>query len=292
VFTYVNGAMLEGDAATVPVLDHGFLYGDGVFEGISIDGGRIFRLEEHLERLQRSASYIRIVPPGLDVLREAVVRVVAVNNLREGYVRPILTRGTGPMGITFTSQITVPNFLVIPQVRPRLSDEERLDVGLRACVLGMRRTPPECLDPRIKSNNYLNQILGKLAAADAGAQIGIMLDTQGFLSEGTGENLFLVREGVLRTPPPHNVLNGITRQTVIELAGRAGIEVQETALTTYDLFGADEVFITATLSEIAALTVVEGRTIGRGTAGAVTRRLLEDLRTEMAETGYQVDFGE
>lgn len=196
------------------------------------------------------------------------------------------------MGISFTSKITVPNVVVIPQVRPRLTDDQRLEVGLRACLLSIRRTPPECLDPRIKSNNYLNQILGKLTAADAGADIGIMLDTQGFLSEGSGENLFIVRDGELLTPLPHNVLNGITRQVVMELAANADVTVRETTLTTYDLFNADEVFITATLNEIAAITSVEGRTIGEGTAGPMTRQLLGLLREEMYTNGYEVDFEE
>lgn len=291
MFVYLNGDLVPEEEATISVLDHSFLYGDGVFEGISVDDGRIFRLDEHLARLLRSAAFLRLsCPLSLEQLREAVVSVVARSNLRDGYVRPILTRGTGPMGIGATRDITTPNLVIIPQVRPRLSDEERLETGLRAKVLGIRRTPPECLDPRVKSNNYLNQILGKLETWDAGADAGIMLDVHGLVSEACGENVFIVTDGRLRTPPPHNILDGITRQTVLDLWQGEGGPTAVEPLTTYDLYTADEAFITATLIEIAALTEIDGRTVGTGKAGPVTRRLLELLRQRMSEDAYVVEY--
>lgn len=288
---YINGEIVPEHEATISVLDHSFLYGDGVFEGISVDHGRVFRLREHVARLFRSAAYLRIVPPLTESeLCDAIVDLIARNDLRDGYVRPILTRGTGPMGIGATRDMTTPNLVLIPQRRKRLTDEARLEQGLSAKVLGIRRVPPECLDPRVKSNNYLNQILGKLEHWDAGADAGIVLDTDGFVAECCGENIFVVSEGVLRTPPRHTVLDGITRATVLELQRRRGAPAVEERLTLYDLYTADEAFITATLIEIAALTSIDGRRLGDGSAGPVTRELLTLLREEMLSAGTPVDF--
>jgi branched-chain amino acid aminotransferase len=290
---YMNGDFVSESQARISVLDHSFLYGDGVFEGISVDGGRIYKLEEHVSRLEASALYLRIVPPLThEQMVEAIARVVAVNDLRDGYVRPILTRGTGPMGIDATRTITEPNLVIIPQVRPRLSDEQRLDVGLGAKVAGLRRTPPDCLDPRVKSNNYLNLILAKFEAWDAGVDVAILLDTAGYVAETAGQNIFVVRDGALITPPVYGVLAGITRQTILTLQGESGEPALEQPLTLYDLFTADEVFVTATLIEVAAITSIDGRRIGAGTAGPVTRDLLGRLRQAMQQDGYVVDFGE
>ena len=291
MFVYVNGDLVAEEHATISVLDHSFLYGDGVFEGISVDRGRIFRLDAHLARLLRSAERLRISSfLSFEQLKEAVVQVVATNGLRDGYVRPILSRGTGPIGIGYTREIKRPNIVIIPQVRPRLSDEQRLVHGLAAKVLDIRRTPPQCLDPSVKSNNYLNQILGKWEQWDAGVDIGIMLDVDGAISECCGENIFLVKGEVLRTPPAHNILNGITRQAIMELWRREDHEVSEEPLTAADLLAADEVFVTATLIEVAAITVIDGRTIGTGEGGPITRRLLKLLREEMFSTGLPVDY--
>lgn len=292
LIVYLNGRFVPESEAQISVLDHSFLYGDGVFEGISVDDGRIFKLHEHVSRLFRSAEYLRIVPPAsreklCDLIAELVVR----NDLREGYVRSILTRGTGPMGIGATRTMMTPTVVMIPQRRPRLSDEQRLEKGLRAKVLATRRVPPECIDPRVKANNYLNQILGKLEHWDAGADAGIMLDTQGYVAECCGENVFVVTNGVLRTPPPQTVLDGITRQTIIELWRGAGNPVREERLTLYDLYTADEAFMTATLIEVAALTSIDGHAIGDGSAGPATRDLLRLLREEMARGARTVGFG-
>jgi branched-chain amino acid aminotransferase len=288
---YVGGELVPQSDARITVLDHGFLYGDAVFEGISIDGGRIFKLDEHIHRLFRSAAYLRIVPPvDIDGIRELVIRVVSANQLRDGYVRPILTRGTGPMGLGATRNIVTGNLVIIPQVRARLTDDERLVKGLHAKVVGTRRTPPECVDPRVKSTSYVNQILAKLEQWDAGADAAIMLGTDGLVAECAGENIFVVTSGVLRTPPHQYVLDGITRNTILELYARLGGVAREEPLSVYDLYTADEVFMTATLLEVAAITSVDGRRIGSGTGGPVTRQLLRELRTAMHEEGYPVPY--
>jgi branched-chain amino acid aminotransferase len=286
LLVYVNGQHVPALAATVPVLDHGLLYGDGVFEGLSVDDGRIYRLRDHVERLFRSARAIRITPPlTVAELSEAVLQLAAANRLRDGYLRPLLTRGTGPMGLGATASIRTPNLLIIPQVRPRLTDVQRLDEGLRAAIVGVRRTPPECLDPRVKATSYLNQVMGKFAHWDAGADIGIMLTPDGQVAECCGENIFTVSGGVLHTPPASLVLPGITRASVMELHRRAGGEVREERITPASLLEADEIFVTATLIEIAAVTSVDGRRIGKGTAGPVTRSLLAALRADMRAHG-------
>lgn len=291
MLVYVNGEFVPEEQAAISVLDHSFLYGDGVFEGISIDRGRIFRLDAHMARLFRSAQHLRIQGDlSIEHLKGVIVRVVATNGLRDGYVRPIVSRGTGPMGIGYTREITRPNIVVIPQIRPRLSDDQRLVQGLSAKVLEIRRTPPECLDPSVKSNNYLNQILGKWEVWDAGVDIGIMLDVRGTVSECCGENIFIVNGETLRTPPPTGILNGITRQAIIELWRREGGEAREEALTVEDLYSADEAFVTATLIDVAALTSIDGRKVGSGKGGPVTRNLLNMLRNEMFETGLSVDY--
>jgi branched-chain amino acid aminotransferase len=291
LLVYMNGELVEEDRALIPVLDHSFLYGDGIFEGISVDFGRIFRLAEHVARLFRSAAYLRISPPvGADELRAAVIEVARSNGLRDGYIRVVLTRGTGPMGIGATRTMTQPNLVIIPQVRPRLSEEQRLERGLRASVVSTRRIPPPCLDPRVKTNNYLNNILAKFEQWDSGAEAAIMLDVDGYVSECAGENIFVVTHDVLRTPPALTTLDGITRRAVLELQAARGGDAREETLTVYDLYTAQEVFMTATLVEVAALTVIDGRRIGSGTAGPLTRALASSLRDAMAREGTPIDI--
>jgi branched-chain amino acid aminotransferase len=291
LLAYVNGKQVPITEACISVLDHGLLYGDGVYEGLSVDGGRIYRLRDHLERLFRSACAIRITPPlTLDGMFDAVLGVAATNRLRDGYLRPIITRGCGPMGLGATHEIITPNLLIIPQVRERLTDEQRLDRGLSAAVIDVRRTPPECMDPRVKSTSYLNQVMGKFAHWDAGADIGVMLTPDGDVAECCGENIFAVTGGVLRTPPGRLVLEGITRDSVMAMHRAAGGEVREERLTPDDLHAADEVFVTATLIEVAAITSIDGRRIGDGSAGPVTRSLIKALRADMRARGDVVSY--
>jgi branched-chain amino acid aminotransferase len=266
---YLNGKFVPAAEATVSVFDRSFVYGDGIFEGIEVENGGIFKLDAHVDRLYRSAVFLRIaIPMSKDEMREAIIEVVRRSDLRNGYVRPLVSRGAGPLGLERVAELGPPTVVVMPQHRP--PKEAR---SYRAVILATRRNPAQCLDPRVKSNNYLNNILGKFEQVDAGADAGIFLDVDGFVSECCGENLFSVREGRIATPPATRTLDGITRQTVIALAGEAGIPVAECEMTRYDLYTADELFLTATLSGIGYIVEVDGRRIGSGEPGPVSRQL-------------------
>jgi branched-chain amino acid aminotransferase len=266
---FLNGKFVPAAEATVSVFDRSFVYGDGVFEGIEVENGGIFKLDAHVDRLYRSAVFLRIaIPMSKDEMREAIIEVVRRSDLRNGYVRPLVSRGAGPLGLERVAELGPPTVVVMPQHRP--PKEAR---SYRAVVLATRRNPAQCLDPRVKSNNYLNNVLGKFEQIDAGADAGIFLDVDGFVSECCGENLFSVREGRIATPPATRTLDGITRQAVIALAGEAGIPVAECEMTRYDLYTADELFLTATLSGIGYIVEVDGRRIGSGEPGPVSRQL-------------------
>jgi branched-chain amino acid aminotransferase len=274
LWVYVNGKFVPAAEATVSVFDRSFVYGDGVFEGIEVENGGIFKLDAHVDRLYRSAAFLRIaIPIPKSEMQAAIVEVVRRSELRDGYVRPLVSRGAGPLGLERVAELGPPTVVVMPQHRPR--KEART---YRAVILATRRTPAQCLDPRVKSNNYLNNVLGKFEQLDAGADAGIFLDVDGFVSECCGENVFAVRDGRVATPPATRTLDGITRQTVIALARDAGIGVAETEMTRYDLYSADEVFLTATLSGIGYIVQIDGRPIGDSEPGPVSRRLYELYR--------------
>jgi branched-chain amino acid aminotransferase len=274
LWIYINGKYVPAAEATVSVFDRSFVYGDGAFEGIEIEDGGIFKLDEHVDRFYRSAAFLRIAMPiPKSEMRAAIVEVVRRSALRNGYVRPLVSRGAGPLGLERVSELGPPTVVVMPQHRP--PKEART---YRAVVLATRRNPAQCLDPRVKSNNYLNNVLGKFEQLDAGADAGIFLDVDGFVSECCGENLFAVVQGRLVTPPATRTLDGITRQTVIALARDAAIAVAETEMTRYDLYTADELFLTATLSGIGYIVEVDRRRIGSGEPGPVSRRLYELYR--------------
>jgi len=274
LWVYLNGKFVPAAEATVSVFDRSFVYGDGVFEGIEVENGGIFKLEAHVDRLYRSAAFLRIaVPIPKSEMQAVIVEVVRRSELRDGYVRPLVSRGAGPLGLERVGELGSPTVVVMPQHRP--IKETRT---YRAVIVATRRTPAQCLDPRVKSNNYLNNVLGKFEQLDAGADAGIFLDIDGFVSECCGENVFAVRDGRLATPPATRTLDGITRQTVIALARDARIGVSETEMTRYDLYTADEVFLTATLSGIGYIVQIDGRIIGAGAPGSVSRRLYELYR--------------
>ncbi len=284
LWVYVNGKFVPAAEATVSVFDRGFVYGDGVFEGIEVEDGGIFKLDAHVHRLYRSAAFLRIeIPLTKAQMREVIVEVVQRSQLRDGYVRPLVSRGAGPLGLERMAELGPPTVVVMPQYRERKEGR-----GYRAVVLATRRNSPSCLDPRVKSNNYLNNILGKMEQLDAGVEAGIFLDVDGYVSECCGENIFAVHDGKLATPSVTRTLDGITRQTVIEHAGELGIPVAETNMTRYDLYTADELFLTATMSGIGYIVEVDGRRIGTGEPGPISRRLYDRYRASKRRDSVMV----
>jgi len=283
-WVYVNGAICAKDAATVSVFDHGFLYGDGVFEGIAVARRAVFKLDAHIERLRDSARYLAIAAPEVDALREAALQVARRNNLDEGYLRIVLTRGAGPVGIRNMDKLGAPTLVMIAQHEVRAQRAAIYEHGLTAVIAATRRIPPECVDGKAKTCNYINNILAYLEAKHAKVDTAILLDTNGFVAENYAANLFLVSHGVVKTPALGAILNGITRQTVLALCADADIPHREATLTPHDLLCADEVFETGSLAEVKPITSIGGRPIGSGKPGPMTRRLHTALR-ELMEGG-------
>ncbi len=275
---YLNGKFVDASKAVVSVFDHGLLYGDGVFEGIRSYNGRIFKLREHIDRLFESAHTIMLrIPMSKPALIETVKQSLRVNRLRDAYIRLVVTRGEGDLGLD-PRKCTAPTVFIIADTI-ELYPKRLYEQGLELITVATQRNVPEALNPQIKSLNYLNNILAKIEAITAGYEEAIMLSHSGYVTECTGENIFLVRRTRLLTPPPYiGVLRGITRQTVMELGARARLDVREELLTRYDLFNADEVFLTGTAAEIIPVVKIDGRVIGGGKPGPVTRKLQQGFR--------------
>ncbi len=270
---WMNGKLVDAQAATVSVFDHGLLYGDGVFEGIRVYSGRIFKSREHVTRLFDSARVIRLtIPYTPEQITEAMEQTIAANAIDDGYIRLVVTRGAGTLGISPAKCSHPATFIIADQIA--LYPPELYANGMHVIIASTMRCHPNTLSPRVKSLNYLNNIMAKLEAIDAGAPEAIMLNTEGMVSEATGDNIFIVRHGRLITPPVSaGVLEGITRQCVIDLAGEARVEPVEQNLTRYDLYTADECFLTGTAAEVIAVTRIDGRQIGDGKPGPITQRL-------------------
>lgn len=282
---YVNGTFVKKEEATVSVFDHGFVYGDGAFEGLQAVAGGIFKLDAHIDRLYRSAHYLGFeIPLSLEAFIAATLETARRNRLRDGYLRPIVTRGAGPTGIRHMDKLGTPTVVIVAQHERPEDRKALLDRGLSAHVVSIRRIPSECLDARVKSLNYLNNILAYLEAKHAGADTAILLDVHGNVAEGYGSNVFCVRGGRVLTPPVGHILEGITRESILEICRAENIEARETALTVYDLVTADEAFETASLAEVAPIVEIDGRRVGNGRTGPVTGRLHAALR-RMMESG-------
>ncbi|MBX3441023.1 MAG: branched-chain-amino-acid transaminase [Planctomyces sp.] len=271
---YLNGSLVPKEQAVVSVFDHGLLYGDGVFEGIRVYSGRVFLLAEHVDRLYESARAIRLEIPLMPAdMAQAVEKTVAANGIRDGYVRLVVTRGAGSLGLDIR-KTSDPQVIVIADTIT-LYPPEMYEQGMAIVTASTIRNHPAALSPRIKSLNYLNNILAKIEGTDAGAPEALMLNHKGDVAECTGDNIFLVRQGELLTPPRDaGILEGITRNAVIRLAREAGIEVREITLQRHDVYVADECFLTGTAAEIVPVTSVDGRKIGAGRPGPVTQDLL------------------
>jgi branched-chain amino acid aminotransferase len=274
---WLNGKLVDREDAKISVFDHGLLYGDGVFEGIRSYGGRVFRLKEHIRRLFDSANGIRLaIPLAADELAKAVADTLQANGLKDAYIRVVVTRGVGTLGLD-PNRCQSPTVFIITD-RIELYPPELYENGLEIITAATMRNHPNAVNPRLKSLNYLNNILAKIEAIDAGTLEAVMLNHQGFVAECTGDNLFIVRDGVLFTPPiSAGILEGITRDEIIAIAEDFGIKVREENLTRHDLYVADECFLTGTAAEVVPVVRIDKRTIGDGHPGPVTKRLLEEF---------------
>ncbi|MBI1292107.1 branched-chain-amino-acid transaminase [bacterium] len=270
---YIDGEFLPKDQAKISVFDHGVLYGDGVFEGIRYYQRNIFRLEEHIERLLSSAKYILLdVPWSAKEIADAVVETCRRNKQDDGYLRLCITRGQGTLGLNPYLCPKPTMFIIATKIQ--LYPAEYYEKGLPIITAATRRYHAGALSPRVKSLNYLNNIMAKLEAVHSGTLEAIMLDDQGFIVECTGDNVFAVKKGVLYTPPTYQgALRGITRDAVIEIAGRLGITVKEERLTLYEAYDADEFFLTGTAAEIVPVIEIDKRKIGNHEPGPITREI-------------------
>jgi branched-chain amino acid aminotransferase len=272
---WINGQLFDKQDAKISVYDHGLLYGDGVFEGLRSYNGRVFRLDEHLRRLWESAKAIWLeIPYSREKVAEAVNSTLAANGIRDGYVRLIVTRGAGTLGLD-PNRTSDPQVIVITD-HIALYPKEMYENGLEIVTVSVARNHPASLSPRIKSLNYLNNILAKIEGLKAGCSEALMLNTRGEVAECTGDNIFLVRDNNLLTPPiDAGILEGITRNAVMELAAAKGMNVSEIVLTKHDVYIADECFLTGTAAEVIPVVKVDNRAIGTGKPGMVTRDLIK-----------------
>jgi branched-chain amino acid aminotransferase len=275
---YINGKYCDEAEATISVFDHGLLYGDGIFEGIRAYNGRIFRLKEHIDRLFCSAKAILLtIPLSHSEMMAAVVNTCRQNDVRDGYIRLVVTRGAGTLGLN-PNRCKNPCVIVIAG-KIQLYPPELYQKGMDIITVPTVRNLHSALNPAIKSLNYLNNILAKIEANNAGCEEAVMLNAEGFVAECTGDNLFIVKENQVLTPPlTAGALYGITRRVVLDMAQELGYRATETNLTRYDLFNADECFLTGTGAELVPVVRIDGRVIGEGKPGPITSRLVEQYR--------------
>ena len=285
---YIDGQFYLEAEAKVSVFDHGLLYGDGIFEGIRFYNGRVFRLEEHLERLWDSAKVIMLrMPISLEEMREATLETIRQNNLRDGYTRLVVTRGKGNLGLS-PDRCPKASVIIIAD-KIQLYPEEKYEKGMVMVTCSTRRATPAALLPAVKSLNYLNNVMAKIEANHAGADEGLMLNEQGYVAECTGDNLFVVRKGVITTPPVYaGALCGITRNVVFEICADLGIPIHEVEMTRYDIYTADECFLTGTAAEVIAANVLDTRLIGSGKPGPVTQKVIQKFRELTQNTGTPI----
>jgi branched-chain amino acid aminotransferase len=285
---HIDGALYDKEHAKISVFDHGLLYGDGVFEGIRFYQGRVFRLEEHIDRLFDSARAICLdIGQSKASVIEATLETIRANALQDGYVRLVVTRGTGDLGLN--PALCPKASIIIIASKITLYPPEKYQLGLDVVTCSTRRIPHGALSPMVKSLNYLNNVLAKIEAQNAGAGEGLMLNEQGFVAECTGDNVFIVKNGTIATPPvASGALAGVTRAVVFELARAEGLTIHEPLMTRYDIYTADECFLTGTAAEIIPAVRLDTRAIGDGKPGPVTRRLKERFHQLTATTGTPI----
>jgi len=284
LLVYIEGKFYPKSEAKISVYDHGLLYGDGVFEGIRAYNGIVFKLKEHIDRLYRSAHPIFLeIPLTKERLSEAVVETLKKNNLKDAYIRLVVTRGVGDLGLD-PRRCPKPTVVIITEPTLVLHSPEKLEKGISTVITWVRRNSVDAASHELKSLNYLNSILGKIEANNSGVDEAICLDKAGFVCEGVGENIFIVKDGKLLTPPlSSGALDGITRAFVIKLAEKMGIEVIERNITPNELFTADEAFFTGTAAEVAPIHDVNGRVIGAGKQGPVTKRIMQKFMDALTD---------
>jgi len=285
---YIDGEFYDKENAKISVFDHGLLYGDGVFEGIRFYNGRVFRLEEHIDRLFDSARAIAL-NIGLEksAVIEATLETIRQNKLQDGYIRLVVTRGVGDLGLN--PMLCPKASMIIIASKITLYSAEKYQNGLEVVTCATRRIPHGALSPMVKSLNYLNNVMAKIEAQNAGAGEGLMLNEQGFVSECTGDNIFIIKNGVIFTPPiAAGALAGVTRSVVFDLAAEFGIPIREPMMTRYDIFTADECFLTGTAAEVIPAVKLDTRLIGDGKPGPITQRLIGRFRELTASTGTPI----
>ncbi|KQL50359.1 branched-chain amino acid aminotransferase [Heyndrickxia shackletonii] len=285
---FLNNRFVKKEEAVVSVYDHGFLYGDGVFEGIRMYNGNVFRLDDHMKRLYESAHSIMLqIPFEKEELTELVVETCRKNGLQDAYIRLVISRGVGDLGL---NPYTCKEAGVIIIAEPLALFPKRLyETGIEVVTVPSRRNRADVLSPKVKSLNYLNNILVKIEASLAGVNEALMMNDQGYVAEASGENIFIVKDGVIKTPPGYvGALEGITRNAIIELAKNAQLDIREDVFTRHDVYTADEVFLTGTAAEVIAVVKVDGRQIGNGKPGEITNQLLALFREAVSVDGTKV----
>lgn len=287
---YLDGKLVPESEAKVSVFDHGLLYGDGCFEGIRIYNGRVFRLTEHLVRLYESARSICLtIPISIEEMEKATVETVAANNLRDGYIRLVITRGVGSLGLN-PYQCPKASVIIIAS-GITLYPKEKYETGLNLITCATRRPTPAALSPQVKSLNYLNNIMAKIECIQAGCEEGIMLNEQGYVAECTGDNIFVIKKGQVYTPTiASGALDGITRQAVIEVMREMGLTVHEVTMTRHEIYTADECFLTGTAAEVIPAVQYDRRVIGDGKPGKLTSEIIEKFKVLANSTGTPVPY--
>jgi branched-chain amino acid aminotransferase len=285
---YLDGKFVDQADAKVSVFDHGLLYGDGIFEGIRLYQGNIFRLDEHLERLEYSAKALLLkMPLSRQEIAEATCETCRQNNLTDGYIRLVVTRGVGDLGLSPWLCPTPSLFIIADKIA--LYPSEHYTTGLSIVTVPTRRTNPAALSPAVKSLNYLNNILAKIEARQAGALEAILLNDQGYVAECTGDNIFIVHKGEILTPAAsQGALKGITRDTIFDIAKEIGVPIREADLTRYDVWCADECYLTGTGAEVIPVVKLDGREIGTGKPGAITQKVLAAFRRRVLTEGTRI----
>lgn len=281
----LDGQLVEKENAKISVFDHGLLYGDGIFEGIRAYSRRVFRLKEHIDRLYDSAKVIMLeIPVDKEKMAADIKTVLRANSLSDGYIRVVVTRGVGDLGLDPRKCPKASYFIIADNIS--LYPEELYRKGMEIATVSTRRNIPEALNPRVKSLNYLNNIMAKIEGTQRGVAEALMLNAQGYVAECTGDNIFIIKDGVITTPPASaGALLGVTQEAVIELARKRKIEVRKELFTRYCVFTADECFLTGTAAEIIPVVALDGRKIGDGKPGGITTGLIADFRKLVNSTG-------